>query len=89
MIQPLHTYFFACTLSHRFLDEVPRLIRKQAVYPYEALVFGLLTELRLAVYGPAEKPRRVFDSHYASCNYFSAERISLAYILYIGDDPLI
>ena len=42
MIQPFHADFLTGTVTHRFLDEIARLIREQTVNPDQKLILGLI-----------------------------------------------
>ena len=53
MIEPFHTDLFACAVTHRLLYIVADLIGEECIYPDEALILRLASELRLTVYCPA------------------------------------
>ena len=52
-------------------------------------VLGLRAELRLTVDGPAHEPARILDGDDAAGDDMAGERIALADVLDIGDDPLV
>ena len=89
MIQPLHADLLAGAFAHRFLDIVAGLVAEQRVYPHEAVILGLLTELRLAVDRPAQQPGGILDGDDAAGDYLTGERVALADLLDIGDYALI
>ena len=89
MIQPFLADLLTGAIPHRLVDIIAGLIGEQTVYPYKALVLGLVTELRLTVDGPGKKPGRISCGNNTACHNTAAERIAMADILDIRDDLII
>ena len=89
MIQPLHADLLAGAFAHGLFDKVAGLVGEERIDPDEAVVLRLLAELRLAVDGPAHKPRRVLHGDDASRDNLTGKRVSLADFLDIRNDALI
>ena len=89
MVQPFHANFLAGAFPHGLLDVIAGLIGEQAIYPYQALILGLIAELGLAVDGPAHEPAGILYRYDAAGDYATAEGIAFADTLNIRDDAVI
>ena len=89
VVQPLHADLAAGAVAHGFLDVIAGLVAEQAVDPDAELVLGLVTELLLAVQGPAEQPAGILDCDNAAGDGVAAEGVSLADLLDILGDLVV
>lgn len=76
MIQPFPGDFFARAVLHGLIHIIAGFVDEQSVEPGDDLMRRLLSEVRLAIDGPAEQPRGIPNRDDASCDNLPAEGIA-------------
>lgn len=76
VIQPFPGDFLACAVLHGFVDIIAGFVDEESVEPCDDLMRGLLSEVWLAIDGPAQQPCGIPHRHDPPCDNLPAERIA-------------